>query len=467
LTRLGNALSGGPTGAFLYDDIAGVQYPVATSASTVAYLDGTSWTSLAYVSGTSNIPPSGGLNDLWFGTSVYLERRDLKIGVLTNGVNPLFAWGGPSDGTGYSTLTQGPIAKDVALLDNSVLAWNVRELSSTSRFVQRVQWPVGTDPEDWTGIGSGFEDLVDMRGEGTRIFTQGDDVILGSTQEIWIGRKIGGPFRFQFSPLLRDIGMPYARAALNTNYGIFFLGNDFMVYRIADRTVEPVGGTIQRELRDTIVGPQNAFLGYNPQVGAMTLYYSVTAGGGAQRAWTYHMGSKAWTPQRFAMPLAASLVGPTASAATLWNQLTGTIGSQLYTYNELLGTTGAEREMLFSSTGTAYAYDRSATSDDGNAVTHSVTLPLHADPFQLVHLGKARLRIAATSASSLSVGYSADGGLTVPVEQRLAISASSAVSWYDAWANIQARVPALRLSSTNGDWRVADVFIQGQIAGSQ
>lgn len=468
LSRVGtNIFNAAPTGAFLYDDIAGVQYPVVASARTIGYLDGDAWGALLYVSGTSNLPPTGDQTNLWFGTSVYLERADLNLGILTNGINPLFAWNGPSSSTGFSTLTEAPIAKDVALLDNSILAWNIRELSSTSRFVQRVQWCVGGNPEDWTGIGSGFEDLVDMRGEGTRIFTQGDEAVLASTEEIWVGRVIGGPFRFQFAPLSRSLGIPYARAALQTPLGLFWLGPDFMVYRLAGRQIEPIGLPIQRDLRETLKSPQNAFFSYHPQIGAVTIHYSAAAGAAADRAWTYHVSPQAWTPQRFATGLAVGFVGPTASSATTWGGLIGTMGSQGFTFNELLGVTGADSAYLLSSTGTAWRFDASATSDDGATVLHSATLPLGLDAFRRFDFHETRLKIAAPSASSLSVGFSGDGGSTVPVEMNLAISASSHVADYRAFATNGGFAPALQVRSTGGQWRLGEAMVLGSFGGSQ
>ena len=209
LARLGtnNAWNDVPNGAFPYDDIGGTKYPVVTSQDTVAYLNGDTWSALSYVqlSAVTNQPPSGGENDLFFGTSVYLERRDLNEGIFVNGVDPAFAWAGPTEAT-YSTLTGAPIAHDVTLFDNRPVFWNIYDAASAARFVTRVQWTVRGDPEDFTGIGSGTDDLVDMRGQGTRIFATEDELVLFSTEEIWRGRKIGLPFIFEFQPLRKNVG---------------------------------------------------------------------------------------------------------------------------------------------------------------------------------------------------------------------------------------------------------------------
>lgn len=97
LSAVGTGTLGGePNGFFLYDGISGGAVPVITSQDTVAYLENQSFTSLTYVSGTSNLPPTGGPTDEFFGTTVYLERTDINLGVFTNGLEPLFAWDGHS-----------------------------------------------------------------------------------------------------------------------------------------------------------------------------------------------------------------------------------------------------------------------------------------------------------------------------------------------------------------------------------
>ena len=314
-----NILNDTPTGAFDYDDVGGARFPVVTSQDTVAFLDNDSYVSLQYVSGTSNFPPTGGLNDQYYGTSVYLPRRDLNVGVFTNGVDPLFAWGGPSDNTGFSTLTQGPIAEDVTLFANRVVALNIRELSSSSRVVQRVQWSIAGDPENWLGIGSGFEDLVDMRGEGTRIFSTEDEMVLASTEEIWRGRLIRGDFVFQFSPLNKEVGAPFGKAVIQTRAGIFWLGADSNIYHLQGAQLRQVGNDIQRTVRDTIANEKAAFFGYNDELQQLTFYYSTTPTGQPDRAFTLHLKDRAkWTPQRFGDPITHAFQLNIPSSATTW-----------------------------------------------------------------------------------------------------------------------------------------------------
>ena len=441
LARIGTTVLGdSPTGAFGYFDINGTEYPMLTSKRTVMFLNGADWQALTYVaSGTTNYPPAGGANDPWNATSIYLPRLDANIAVMANGVDPLFAWGGPSNGTAFSTLTQAPIAVDVAVLKDHLVAWNIREPSSSSQLVTRVAWDVRGDPEDWSSINefAGAEDLLDMRGIGTRVFTQGDELLLATDKEIWRGRHVGPPFVFQFTPFARSQGIPYGRAALQTLDGLFWLGDDFMIYRLAPfgyAQIESIGSAIQRTLHDTLLEPSKAFFGYHPDARQLSLYYSVTAGAAPVRAFTLNTATGTWTPQRYTQGLSVGFSSPvaTSSSATTWGALVGTYAAQTLTYNQLLGLGGAgapANEAVVSSTGTPYSFTHSASSDDGQTVTHDATLgALFASmPERRKYLDQARWDVRADSASSLSVAVSADLGATF-TEQRLAISAQSATT---------------------------------------
>ena len=463
-----NILSDLPTGAFDYDDVGGARFLVVTSQDTVAFLDNESYVSLQYVSGTSNFPPTGGQNDQYFGTSVYLPRSDLNVGVFTNGVDPLFAWGGPSDSTGFSTLTQGPIAKDVTLFANRVVGFNIRELSSSSRVVQRVQWSIAGDPEDWTGIGSGFEDLVDMRGQGTRIFSTEEEMVLGSTEEIWRGRLIGGDFVFRFSPLNKEVGIPFAKAAIQTKVGLFWLGSDSNIYHLQGARLDTIGDDVQRTIRDTITNEKAAFFGYNDELQQLTFYYSTSPTGQPDRAFTWHRKDRAkWTPQRFSDPVAQSFQLNIPSSATTWGGLVGNLSAQSQTYNDLLGAAGTPDEALLTSNGTTAFFSDSAGSDLGATVLSQAVFGglFGADADNVKFSNRLRFDVRADSASSLTVSVSGNLGGTYQAEQEFAISVQSATTQSNFHLGVPGLYHAVKVESDEGRWQVVTVKLDASFLG--
>jgi hypothetical protein len=198
----------------------------------------------AFGLGVANIVES---NFLWQYAHAYMGSVDDNVLVCAPGI---FSYGTlqvvyqpPGSPVRYSYLTSAPRAACVGAFDNYVVAWNIEEAGTGTDFPTRVQWCQRGDPSNWTGEGSGFEDLLEMRGDGNRVFgTQDNRLILFSTQEIWYGLPATYPAQFQFYPLDRSVGLSAAGTAADTDIGIIFLGTDLNL------RVLPVGGGPSRIL---------------------------------------------------------------------------------------------------------------------------------------------------------------------------------------------------------------------------
>lgn len=470
-----NILQDQPTGAWEYDDVNGVAWPMITSKRTVAYLNSSTWQALTYVSTSSNNPPSGGVNDLWHEVSTYLPRLDANIAVMANGVDPLFAWGGPSNGTGFSTLTQAPIAKDVAQLQNHLVAWNIRYQSSSSQLVTRVQWSARGDPEQWADptTFAGYEDLLDMRGAGTRIFAQNDQLLLATEHELWRGQFVGAPFVFQFTPFSRQIGIPFPNAAIQTQDGLYWLGGDLMVYQLEPfwaAEAKPIGKAIQRSLHEQDADPTTSFFGYHPDSRQLTLYFTTTVGQEPMNGYTLEVDNGTWTPQLFQQALGVSFQAPiVSSAATQWNQLVGGFATQTLNYNQLLGlsTDALVAEALVSSAGTAYVLSHSATSDDGVAVTSEAELgTLFAGQPERKHfVDQVRFDLRTDTTSTVSVAVRDLSG-QYGSEQTIGLSASSNNSQYLTYWGVPAVYHTVRIrSDAPNDWELNGVTVRAKDTG--
>jgi hypothetical protein len=458
-----------PTGSLVYVDTSGNFSPVVASATTFAYFDGTSWVQLTY-SGTSE--PGGGTNDLVFGTSVYLPRADANIMLFANGINEIFSWAGPSSGTLLSTLTGAPVARDVTLFDNRPVAWNILDPSTSTRYVQRVQWSVRGDPEDWTSQFAGTDDLLDMRGEGTRIFTLEDALLLMSSEEIWIGRKIGVPFVFQFEPLDRDRGAPYPRAAAQLEDSVVFLGRDLMVYRVAGAQAQPISQPIHRRLVQDIQDPDRAFFQYDPGTRNLYFWYSRAADSAATQAWAYHLDSQQWTPHTTAHGVAFPLLGAplqATSSASTWGGLAGTLDAQSQTYDAMAGLqAGTRASGVVSSVGTAYRALEGETSDDGSTVAAEAVIgPYFAAASNLRWYGsEVRFEARSFGASTMSVAIGDGLGRSFPQEQTVSLVAGSETTQYRANFGVPGTAFSVRLRDESGNsWRGAALGLRARPLG--
>lgn len=125
----------------------------------------------------------------------------------------------------YSYLTSAPKAAAVGTFDNYIVAWNTFE--GGGQLQNRVRWCQRGNPSNWTGEGSGFEDLLDMVGQGTAcIGMQDNRLILFSEFETWYGVSATYPAQFQFFPLEKAIGCAHAKTIQKTDAGLVFLGSD-------------------------------------------------------------------------------------------------------------------------------------------------------------------------------------------------------------------------------------------------
>lgn len=312
-----------PLGTMTYFELTnGSLYPVVANytlplnQNSLYYTDGTvpfSWSRL------SSVPANGiTLNlstDTRFtprGAVVYSASTNRNLLVFTTGTSlasqGLGCWAGPiGNPATYSSLSNSPDGVDVCVFDNRPVVW------AATGIPQRAKWPVAGDPYDWTGIGSGNEDLVDMIGAGTRIFATEDQMVLCSGLEMWRGRKVGPPYVFAFSPIHRQIGIPYGRAAIQTPLGIIWLGHDYNVYLMDGEQIRPIGDAIQRQLMDTLVGPDVAFFSFHPTLYQLRLFYTTTGTEYPQHSFTYHFKEGVWSAEVYAHKFICALSMPAPS----------------------------------------------------------------------------------------------------------------------------------------------------------
>lgn len=439
----------------------------ATSTTTINWvpLSYTTYTSYASV-GAPATPDAAALHADWRAAVVYSASLDKELVVFTNGDsqsggfanhNRLFAtdlfWVtiASISAISYSYLSGViPAALDVTNFADRIVAWNCDGVP------QRVQWHVEGDPTDWTGIGSGFQDLADMHGLGTRIFSFADQMVLASTNEIWRGRFVGLPYVFQFSPIARHIGMPYQRATIDTPRGLFWLGYGSDVYHMQGEQITPILPTpIKSYLADHNKAPAVAFFTYEQERDQLRLFHSVSSSSYPTRALLYDFRTQTFAVETYSHAFHYGVSFPLRVVRTASQGLDGLPDADW----EGQQTTDMDAA-LFTSAGTVGVFMASATSELGSDVNEEAVLgPVqHMELRHFKYVDEARLDVAARSASSLSFGLSTDYGATYSYETRLAVSAASNTSQYVAYPDITGRQFTNRVRSTNGQWELRQIY---------
>lgn len=421
-------------------DVQGTTYPFASNATRPQWYSAGSWSLLSYVSAFgTNDPPVNSGNTLWDQTQMYSVVNDENLVIFASpSYQSLYCW--QSNTTVFSTLTGAPRGKSVAVFNNYLLAYNIRQGSND--FVQRVQWSDRGSLSSWTGANSlsGFLDILDSKGQGTKLLAQEDRVIAFTDREVWQLFDAGLPAIFDYRAIDRSVGCPFPGTAVDTPRGAIFLGSDYNVYALpkGGGPAEPIGESIYKELRDNIDQPKRSWALYNREKDQYELYYPVKGGSGyPEKALYLDLGTGAWMPQTFAQSLTYGWQGSlgTSSKATTWADL-ATAGLRWadlsLTWGQLAGGGGIGPLAVYvgSSAGTLYYLSSGASQDDGQAVTlqwrsHGMG---GGDPRKQKTLREVRIDYQADSASSMTVRCSADGGKTFDSGIRVNLPSSSAES---------------------------------------
>lgn len=446
-------------------DVTGTRYPVVSGTTRLAWYSNTSWSVLSYVSsfGLSS-PPAANAGDYFDFTQIYYPRADENLAMAAHdSYDTLLCW--QAGTTVFSNMTGAPRARRVTALDNFVLAGNLR--SGGSDYVQRVQWSDRGDPSNWTGGLSGFEDLMDMRGQITRLVTHDNAVIVFSDEEIWKGLRSNFPNTFVFTPYDRSVGCPYPWTATQTPLGVMFLAKDYQIYLLprGGGGAVPIGQRLQPSVRNVLDHPTRAFGVYDKVTGHYQFTYPIRGGSGyPQRAAWLNIATGAWAPQTYdaiggAVSLTRGFEITVTSAATTWDGWLIPWDTETLTWDELGGASEDRAVLMGSSTGTLFYLSSNATNDNGvvcrSRWRSGALAPADADPARMQTVTRVDVRYSATAASNLTLRFSTDQGMNFDAGQRLALGPVSTESAARVDAYVAAYHPTLELVSEGvRGWRV-------------
>lgn len=355
----------------------------------------------------------------------------------------------------YSYLTSAPKALAVAAYDSYVMAFNITAPTFTA--ATRVQWCVRGNPSNWTGEGSGFEDLTDMKGDGLRIVGTDDNrVLLFSSREIWYGVSATYPAQFQFFPFDRTVGCLAARTLIQTDAGILFLGSDRAVHLI------PRGGGITQiisaTMRDALASiglqlqDQSHFATYDP---IRKLYYLFIDFGfytSVYFGFVLNIVTGEWGRIEY-HPVASSV--PNCGTAYYAGPASGVVGTLYY------GNSGA----------TIYSENSSLGMDYGDSlVTCTWRSPVIAAdlPGTYKQLQNVNIDYRATSKSTVTLKISQDGGNNYEATGK-AVSLTSAP--YSGRASVDVysggAFPTIELTSTSTGFELHRIDVTLGLGGQR
>lgn len=339
--------------------------------------------------------------------------------------------------TGTAAGQEGSSAKYYTAFDGYLVAFYVGDFSGRA---QRVRWTDRYYPSRWTGGLSGYADLADMNGGGTRIIGQEDRMVLFTPLEVWQGTPRDFPFTFNFAPIDRTVGCPYSWTVVDTPLGVVFLTQEFVPYLLpkGGGPPVPIGEPVSREIRRTISNPSQAWAVYNGDYRQYQLYYPTGSANMPNKALYLDLGTGGWYPQSL------DSAGGSIFASRGWQ------------YTEMSTTTQGRAILVATSLGSIIRMSSTATNDLGKTV-RSVWRS-GAFGGESMHRSKTVQKLLidyqADSASSLSVQFSQDQGANFESGRRLSLHTASVQSQVEDSPYQSSKYPMFQVSSETQRHRI-------------
>jgi hypothetical protein len=469
------------TGGHETSTITGLYLPIVSGTTRCAWFDGTNWSLNSYLPGQGGAvddQPAGGTTDYWDMTQIYDPDTDEQLTVMANGsYQTLYCWQAAT--TIFSSMTDAPRAKYVTAFDNFLLAFNMFASGVTAP--QRVAWSDRGSNFTWTPGNNlaGFEDLLDMRGQGTRIISDEAQLTLFSEEEIWNGQRAEFPFVFRFFPRDRTKGCPYPWTVVPTAAGTIFLASDFHPYLLprGGGPAQKIGESVRPFIRDGIDLPKLAWGAIHEQEQQYMLYYPGQGGNGLPNKAVYlNMNTGAWAPQDHASDQSLTRGFPVRvkSDTTTWAELTtaGVTWDQMtQTWSQLHGLDTPVRTVgVGTGSGKVYQLSSDASTDDGTAFDTrwrsgalAGTLPQHHKV-----LSRVRMNYKGTSTSTVTFRASCDAGGTFPSSQGVKLTqvvGQTKAAVGDVYAT--GNYPVFEIQGVGGDYKITGFQAEMRVDGAE
>lgn len=294
----------------------------------------------------------------------------------------------------------------------------------------RIQWCVKGNNADWTGIGSGYEDLQSSPGgrpdSQTAVVPVSDQTaIVVRTQSFWQMTSTGDfDAPYTFSTLYQGQGSRYPRTCVSIPKGVMCLGDGSVWKLTLDGGLVDVGVPIYSDLISTPQLLRLSTAAYDARLNEYRLSIPAPNSPTTGRVFRYNIDGGFWTEDLYPFPV-RSISYALYSQGLSIDDLPGTIDNLQGAIDDLI--TGVRRsQMLFAMNDPrryvvqeSYTHNNDSNRDvqyDGTRVagafrieTAPVTRGSILDRAEVIQL---QLEYESQGDTTISFGYSDDGGAT-------------------------------------------------------
>lgn len=293
-------------------------------------------------------PPGIGFRNEQFTSWYNLEMADRdEFAYTTFGGTFLFTdglkvWERETSGRDPLLMDEMPIARDYVSFGGRVFAFST--LIDGGYEPLGVRWSAASSNyRDWTGLGSGFELLINDVSVGDKIMTaipmSLDFMAVFLRQSIWVGKFTGlvdNPA--EFSVRVSGVGTVNRRTAKLSRFGVFFL-SDSGVYLFDGNTATHISKDLDAELIPIDYTQLNAYHATYDPMGKRYILFTPTT------CYIYEVEYQRWLKRIFSV--LDALMYPTQIDATRWFELVGDWNNQSsFVWLDYAGTNIGELNLL-------------------------------------------------------------------------------------------------------------------------
>jgi len=352
------------------------------------------------------IIPYTGDEDNRFSTVITLTSGGTEIYVITNGKDPIQKWDGTNnpciDLPGWSA---SPVtAKSLCLHKSRLIAGYTVETGTNCP--RRVRWSAVGNPEDITGSGSGFVDIVDTSDWVVAVVVLKDRLFVFKERSIWELPYVGGTAVYG-APILKvdGVGTYSQQSIINLGDEIMFYGSD-NVYTYDGIDLTPMSKQIYGLLYDTekkIVNSEKINRSPASYIEELQTYQLCvpTEGDLPALLLTYDFNTESWQLRDKAITAFGYYSVPMGNT---WMDLVGDWNAQTWEWMEKKLAAGSPTTLIATADGYLWEDDRKTKSTDLMYVTTKDWLFAHGQRW-------TEIRIQAKG-GPFEVSYSLDEGHT-------------------------------------------------------
>lgn len=273
----------------------------------------------------------------------------------------------------YKELSDAPKARFITTFAERLVVAAVGSQSGGVSPV-RIAWSVNGDPTDWTGVGSGRENLIqnpsDFGDAITGIFGLGDRAVVLRERSIWhITRQPIAAAPFRFTAIVTGLGCDMPHTAARTNRGsLIFADRDtagIWEYRPGSQP-RRLSVPIDSNLADDLAAASRAEGAYDLFNQEYHLGLSVGDTEWLDKFWVFNLRKEAWSYDD-SPEVTTVAVGKRASDVILIDELTGDIDSQNPSPNGFINDWASQlikRPILLKGTSSGEVLEQSFDSTD-------------------------------------------------------------------------------------------------------